>query len=110
MAEPDDFFDLLFRDLPPDRLMAWVGPLLGVARWEESPGFGWYGWDSRVGTVLVQVTPDADEGCTWVGVSFNSPDGPWPTNYEWASQAARELGREVTCVSNGRHFTVRPDT
>lgn len=72
VAEPDDFFYLIFRDLPPDRLRKWVGPLLGVTSWEESPGFGWYGRNSQVGDLLVQVTPDVEQGCTWVGISFNS--------------------------------------
>jgi hypothetical protein len=109
MAEPDDFFNLMFQDLPPDRLKEWVGPLLGVSRWEEAAGFGWYGWDSRVGDLLIQVTPDAEQGCTWVGVSFNSLVGPWPTSYDWACQAARELRHETICFYDRGLVAVRPN-
>lgn len=108
MAEPDDYFNLLFRDLPPDRLRKWVGPLLGVTSWEESPGFGWYGWDSQVGDLLVQLTPDVEQGCTWVGISFNSHSSPWLSSYEWASQAARELGHEVVCFHDRQLVALRP--
>lgn len=108
MAESDDFFNLMFRDLPPDRLREWVGPLLEVARWEELPGLGWFGRDTRVGDLLVQVTPDEEQGCTWIGISFNSLGGPWPSSYEWALQAARELRHEAVCFHNRQQVAIRP--
>jgi hypothetical protein len=108
VAGLDDFFNLMFRDLPPERLRAWVGTRLGVARWQESPGFGWCGWNSRVGNIVIQVTTDQEQGCTWVGVSFNSLAGPWPSSYDWACEAARELGHEAACFHNRQLVAVRP--
>jgi hypothetical protein len=85
--------EIYVRDCPPERLVAWLGRVVGPVGPAEEAGSALV-YPSRVGAVVVR--PDIEDG-PFVGVWFNTPDSPWGSDVACARQAAQELGCTVRC-------------
>ena len=85
------------------QLLTWINAAAGPLGQAQDSGDATI-YPSRIGPVV--ITPSTQQP-PLVGVWFNTPDSPWPTDVDCARDATRSLGCIVRC-DPGQHFPSVP--